>query len=146
MILRLWRLKSASECEACGRYSAGFLPHYLWDERERDALPRSMASSRAARDGSQKKEARSLLKILVRSETRMSLTVNLSEAMLPRLIGSQEFSKKTLWQQTNGNNPKFKNSSFIWQMNCNSILVFLNVPQRQWNMSFFNVCVWSFRY
>ena len=57
-------------------------------------MPRSMASSRAARDGSQKKEARSLLKILVRSETRMSLTVNLSEAMLPRLIGSQEFSKK----------------------------------------------------
>ena len=61
-------------------------------ERERDASPCSMASSRAARDGSQKKEARSLLKILVQSETRMSLTVNLSDAMLPRLIGSQEFS------------------------------------------------------
>lgn len=67
MIVRLWKVQvSVKRVADILRCSCLIICEMR--ERERDASPRSsMASSRAARDGSQKKKARSLLKILLQS-------------------------------------------------------------------------------
>ena len=88
-------MKSASKCEACGRYPDILKCSCLiiCEMREREGclalllhgqLP---CSQRWEPEKGGKKPFKD-----IRAGTRMSLTVNLSEAMLPRLIGSQEFS------------------------------------------------------